>query len=55
MTLAKLIEDEVQCREVRDSVVVGFGDMFENETSEGAIICLPDVVSFCMYGGVGLW
>ena len=54
MTLLKLIEDEVRCGEVGHGIVVHLGDMFKNEASEGAIIRLPDVVSLCMCGGVGL-
>jgi len=48
MALAKFIEYEVRRGEVRDGVVVRLGDAFENEASEGAIVCLPDFVRFRM-------
>jgi len=54
MILAKLIEDKVQCGEVRDGVIVCLRNTFKDEASEGAIVCLPDFVSFCMCDSIGL-
>jgi len=54
MTLVKFIEDEVRCGEVRDSIVVCLGNAFENEALKGAIVCLPDFMSFRVRGCIGL-
>ena len=54
MMLAKFIKDEVRCGKVRDGIVVRLGNAFENEASKGAIVCLPDFVSFRVRGCIGL-
>ena len=54
MTLAKFIEDEVRGGKVRDGIVFCLGNVFENEASKGAVICLPDFVSFRMRGCIRL-
>lgn len=44
MVLLKFCKDAVQSGEVGNSIVIRFRNPFENESTEGAIVCLPNVV-----------
>ena len=54
MALLEFCEDEMRSGEMGHGIIIRFGDAPVDETSKGAVVCLPDFVSFRVRGCIGL-
>jgi hypothetical protein len=54
VALLEFREDEMRSGEMGHGIIIRFGDAPVDETSKGAVVCLPDVVRLRVEGGVWL-